>query len=479
MVYPDYSLPDDFRGTGFLSASCIFTLNGGVYTAEPIVDLRGNSIGVISGGTTGGTSTDEFLDGVFRIQNSTDPTKELAVNVAGIATATSRTLIIPDTDVDLADIAVNTLKVGITTQQASDITDNNAKVTNVTTNLTEGTTTVTTVDVNSSDGANATLAEASTTRAGILGKAKWDEIVVNTSHSGSAHAPSGAEVNVQSDWNSVSGDSLILNKPTTITVQQTSDISDNNGKVTNATHTGDVTGDTALTIAADAVDISHLSATGTPSSSTYLRGDNTWDTVASGGASTHGDLNDTPDTSGTNTDHDVRYVPSISATAPTLPVPFAGALWYDTTTPAPSDPWNDTVIGPSTATDNAVARFDSSTGNLIQSSTVTIDDNGNTVFPGNVTFDAVVEVSGTSAQTVDFNNGNKAKLTQTGDVTLTLIYPGISNYTLVIVGTAFALTWPASLKFPGGTAPAVVDDCLVGIYYDGTDSWATFSESMS
>ena len=47
-------------------------------------------------------------------------------------------------------------------------------------------------------------------------------------------------------------------------------------KVTNATHTGDVTGATALTIAVDAVDIPMLSATGTASSSTFLRGDNSW-----------------------------------------------------------------------------------------------------------------------------------------------------------------------------------------------------------
>ena len=50
----------------------------------------------------------------------------------------------------------------------------------------------------------------------------------------------------------------------------------NTAKVTNATHTGDVTGDTALTIAADAVDIPMLSAAGTPDATRFLRGDNTW-----------------------------------------------------------------------------------------------------------------------------------------------------------------------------------------------------------
>jgi hypothetical protein len=57
------------------------------------------------------------------------------------------------------------------------------------------------------------------------------------------------------------------------------EITANTAKVTNATHTGDVTGATALTIATDAVDIAMLSATGTASSSTFLRGDNAWATA--------------------------------------------------------------------------------------------------------------------------------------------------------------------------------------------------------
>jgi len=61
-------------------------------------------------------------------------------------------------------------------------------------------------------------------------------------------------------------------------------IAANTAKVTNATHTGDVTGATALTIAVDAVDIAMLSATGTASSSTFLRGDNAWE--AAGGDNT-------------------------------------------------------------------------------------------------------------------------------------------------------------------------------------------------
>jgi len=60
------------------------------------------------------------------------------------------------------------------------------------------------------------------------------------------------------------------------------DIAANTAKVTNATHTGDVTGATALTIATDAVDIAMLSATGTASATTFLRGDNAWATPSGG-----------------------------------------------------------------------------------------------------------------------------------------------------------------------------------------------------
>ena len=58
------------------------------------------------------------------------------------------------------------------------------------------------------------------------------------------------------------------------------EIAANTAKVTNATHTGDVTGATALTIANDAVDIPMLSATGTASATTFLRGDNSWQVVS-------------------------------------------------------------------------------------------------------------------------------------------------------------------------------------------------------
>lgn len=67
-------------------------------------------------------------------------------------------------------------------------------------------------------------------------------------------------------------------------VANNSAVAANTAKVGFSNLTGDVTSvGAATTIAVDAVDIPMLSATGTPSSSTYLRGDNTWSSLASAG----------------------------------------------------------------------------------------------------------------------------------------------------------------------------------------------------
>ena len=81
-------------------------------------------------------------------------------------------------------VSASTSRAGLLTKAKFDeIVANNAKDTNVSTNLSEGTSTTTTVNVNSSDGTNATLVSASTSRAGLLTKAKFDEVVVNSTHS--------------------------------------------------------------------------------------------------------------------------------------------------------------------------------------------------------------------------------------------------------------------------------------------------------
>jgi hypothetical protein len=84
-------------------------------------------------------------------------------------------------------------------------------------------------------------------------------------HSGTAHAPSNAEQNVNADWNSVSGDSQILNKPTLGTAAA------QNIPVTgDASATEVVYGtDTRLTNSRNAADVSAWAKSGTKPSYTY------------------------------------------------------------------------------------------------------------------------------------------------------------------------------------------------------------------
>ena len=119
-------------------------------------------------------------------------------------------------------------------QLQTDVTANNAKVTNVTTNLSY-TAAPTTGTVVSSDGNDATLPLATGVNAGLLAPGDFTKLS-NTS-------------------NTNSGDQ---------TITLTGDV------------TGSGTGSFASTIAAGAVDLAMLSATGTKDSTTFLRGDNTF-----------------------------------------------------------------------------------------------------------------------------------------------------------------------------------------------------------
>ena len=120
-----------------------------------------------SSGITNLSYTAGVSNGVVTSSTGTNATIPLADGTnAGLITAAEKTALGNQSGTNTGDNSTNSLYSGL--------------VSNVSTNLSEGTTTTTTVDVNSSDGNNATLASASTSRAGLLSKAKFDEIVVNS-----------------------------------------------------------------------------------------------------------------------------------------------------------------------------------------------------------------------------------------------------------------------------------------------------------
>ena len=188
--------------------------------------------------------------------------------------------------------ATNARNGYMTSALVGNIETNNAKDTNVSTNLAEGTSTETTVLVTSSDGTDATLNSASTSRAGLLTKAKFDEIVTNTSKTSnvSTNLSLGTVTGTTMAVNSSDGTNATLVEASgteagLLTAYFHDEIVDNSAKISNKTHTGEVTGATALTIADGVVDVANIDATGTASATTYYRGDGSWATPDGGSGS--------------------------------------------------------------------------------------------------------------------------------------------------------------------------------------------------
>jgi len=100
--YADYSIPSDFKGTGFLISELKLrhqTAASGTWTSIDEVDLRGLFPSLAAGGGT--SFPTEFADNTFRIFDEGDDTKELAFQVSGITTSTTRTITMDDRDIDM------------------------------------------------------------------------------------------------------------------------------------------------------------------------------------------------------------------------------------------------------------------------------------------------------------------------------------------------------------------------------------------
>jgi len=160
-------------------------------------------------------------------------------------------------------IAANTAKTGITTSQASAITANTAKVTNATH----------TGDV--------TGATALTIAADAVTGAKIADNAID-----SEHYTDGSIDTAHIGDDQVTADKLANSINT--------EIAANTAKTTNATHSGEVTGATALTIADNVVDEANLKVSNAPTNGYFLSaqsgdtGGLTWAEVASGNTTSNG-----------------------------------------------------------------------------------------------------------------------------------------------------------------------------------------------
>lgn len=117
----------------------------------------------------------------------------------------------------------------------------------------------------------------------------------------------------------------------------------------------------------------------------------------------------------------------------------------------------DGVVGPASATDNAIARFDLTTGKLIQNSGAIIDDNGKIIVPASTSASAGLNnppgAAPTSPVNGDIWSTSTAFFCRINGVTQTVMTLAGGTMTGKITTLASA-TGGAGLNVPAGTAPS-------------------------
>lgn len=96
----DFSIPAAMRGTAFMIARVVLKYTGSIWEEIGTYSLLGTAPGAATGGA-GAVLATEFGDATFRVNDSTDATKQIAFEASTIATGTTRTITMPDADVDL------------------------------------------------------------------------------------------------------------------------------------------------------------------------------------------------------------------------------------------------------------------------------------------------------------------------------------------------------------------------------------------
>lgn len=118
------------------------------------------------------------------------------------------------------------------------------------------------------------------------------------------------------------------------------------------------------------------------------------------------------------------------------------------------------VWGPGSSTDNAIARWDGTSGTVLQDSYPTIDDTGNLDLAGHELRDyshQVVAANTGAAYEIDWSAGTVFELTLTDNPTFTFANESAGRaITLILIqdGTGGrTVTWPGAVDWANGTAP--------------------------
>lgn len=104
--FANFNIPSDYKGTGFLISEWKLrhqTAASGTWTSIDEIDLRGLLPSVAPSGSV--STPSEFADNLFRIFDDGDDSKKIAFQASGITTATTRTITMVDSDLDLATVS--------------------------------------------------------------------------------------------------------------------------------------------------------------------------------------------------------------------------------------------------------------------------------------------------------------------------------------------------------------------------------------
>jgi hypothetical protein len=249
-------------------------------------------------------------------------------------------------------------------------------------------------------------------------------------------------------------------------------------------HSGDVVSaaDGAMTIQTDAVDIAMLSATGTASSTTFLRGDNSWvtptdtDTVY-----THphhsGDVVSAAD-GATTIQTGAVDIAMLSATGTASGTTF---LRGDNTWVVPTDTNTDTKwdggttgltaatgrtsLGLGTAATSASTAFETADANIVKK-------NASTTFSADQTFAAITETKTIKSASFTPNLATDGTLYScTGTMTITMPTAEAGKSFTVIHATATSITWAGSLLWNGGSAPTAGSGIDIYVFMSDGSNW--------
>ena len=109
-----YYTKTQIGSTGATSGASLVGVNATAVNISPASQDVEAWLSSLDGALATAGATD-FLDSVFRISDDGDDTKKIAFQASGITTGTVRTITMPDSDVDLGQIATNTSNIGTNT----------------------------------------------------------------------------------------------------------------------------------------------------------------------------------------------------------------------------------------------------------------------------------------------------------------------------------------------------------------------------